>query len=268
VNGTTGNDAINQNGNTITVNNAAVVNFTAYPTLTLNGNNGDDVLSIRPGSLVGVTTLNVNGNDPTASDVVIVTGGAGVDTLTITPLTADSATVTGLLGPVVNVNTAESLTYNGLGGNDLVTVAAPAASTTTYTPGVTPDAAGLQVNSLIPLALTNLGAGGQSVQLAAGAASTLVYNGTNVNDVFAVTVGTPVTDGRVTLNAQLPVETSGVPTLTLNGLLGDDSFTVTAVAANPLPFTAINLNGGEPSASPARWCSRQERPRRPSPAPA
>src|SRR6202008_78075 len=36
VNGTTGNDAINQNGNTATVNKPAVVNFATYPTLTLN----------------------------------------------------------------------------------------------------------------------------------------------------------------------------------------------------------------------------------------
>ena len=37
VNGTNGDDAINQNGNSVTVNNGAVVNFSGYPTLTLSG---------------------------------------------------------------------------------------------------------------------------------------------------------------------------------------------------------------------------------------
>ena len=57
--------------------------------------------------------------------------------------------------------------------------------------------------------------------------------------------GVPATDGRVTLNGQLPVETSGVTTLTLNGFDGDDSFTVTSGH----PYTSITLAGGNPSAS-------------------
>ena len=86
------------------------------------------------------------------------------------------------------------------------------------------------------------------MQIAGGAAagSTLIYNGTGANDTFAVT-GVAGPKGHVALNNQLPVETANVATLTLNGLDGDDSFTVTA-SAN-LPYTAINLNGGDPSGS-------------------
>ena len=54
VNGTNANDAITQTGNNITVNNGAAVVFTAYPTLTLNGLNGDDTVSVQPSGLVGV----------------------------------------------------------------------------------------------------------------------------------------------------------------------------------------------------------------------
>ena len=49
--------------------------------------------------------------------------------------------------------------------------------------------------------------------------------------------------GNVLLNNQLPVQTTGVTTLTLNGLAGDNTFGITATTANPLPFTVINVNG-------------------------
>src|SRR5207237_7231726 len=42
INGTNGNDAINQSGNTVTVNNGAEITFATYPALRLTGNNGDD----------------------------------------------------------------------------------------------------------------------------------------------------------------------------------------------------------------------------------
>ena len=52
---------------------------------------------------------------------------------------------------LVTFNTTESLTYNGQGGNDLLTFSVPV-GTTTYTPGATPDAATVQVDSLVPIA--------------------------------------------------------------------------------------------------------------------
>ena len=168
---------------------------------------------------------------------MVVNGTSGSDTITVTPTGPDSATVQVNALPLVTITTTEQLVINGLGGNDMLTVDVPAGSTTTYTPGATPDAASLQVNSLVPIGFTNLGAGGQAVQIAGGvgAGSTLIYNGTAANDMFAVT-GVAGPKGHVVLNNQLPVETANVATLTLNGLDGDDSFTVTA-SAN-LPYTA------------------------------
>ncbi len=85
VNGTNGDDAINQSGNTVTVNNGATVTFASYPTLNLNGNNGDDVFNVWPTTLAGVTAFNVDGGDPTASDKLIVNGTAGADSINFTP---------------------------------------------------------------------------------------------------------------------------------------------------------------------------------------
>ncbi len=97
INGTNGNDAINQNGNSVTVNNGAVVNFAsganAYPTLTLDGKNGDDDCNIRPATLTGVTAFNILGGDPTASDELVVNGTVAADTVNITPTAADGGTV-------------------------------------------------------------------------------------------------------------------------------------------------------------------------------
>ena len=98
VDGTDGNDAINQNGNAITVNNSAVVNFATYPSLTISGNSGDDVISVNPTPLVGVTTsFQVTGDDPTASDKLIVNGSVGADVIGYNALGAGigSVTITG-----------------------------------------------------------------------------------------------------------------------------------------------------------------------------
>ena len=57
VRATNGNDAITQTGNTIAVNNHAIVNFTAYPTLNALGLDGDDVVSVEPTTLVEETSM-------------------------------------------------------------------------------------------------------------------------------------------------------------------------------------------------------------------
>src|SRR5205823_4930990 len=136
INGTNGNDSINQSGNVVTVNNGADVTFASYPTLTLNGNNGDDTFNVNSATLTGVTTFNVNGGDPTASDRVVVNGTAGIDTITYLPSAADAGSVTGL-GPTINLATVENVTINGQGNNDTLVVTTPAGQDhITHTPGV------------------------------------------------------------------------------------------------------------------------------------
>ena len=213
--------------------------------VTLLGQGGDDSFSIDP--QVGLT-VNADGGPPTASDRVVIDGTSGSDTVTITPTGPDSATVQVNGLGLVTITTTEGLIFNGHGGNDLLTVAVPAGSTTTYTPGARPIRPASRSIASCQLPSPTSAMGGQAVQILGGpaAGSTLIYNGTTANDTFAVT-GVVGPKGHVVLNSQLAVETANVATLTLNGLDGNDSFTVSA-SAN-LPYTAINLNGGDPSGS-------------------
>jgi hypothetical protein len=138
-----------------------------------------------------------------------------------------------------------ALTYNGQGGNDLLTINAPAGSTTVYNPGSTPDAGSVQTNSLVPLSFTNLGNGGQAVNLAGGAASSLIYNGTAAKSIFTVTGLTGPTGGLVQLQIngvnQLPIVTNvNVTSLTLNGVAGNDTFNL----AGGLPYSTTTVDGG------------------------
>ena len=77
-NGTHGNDTIALQflggANRIWLNASPVVSFTSFGTVNMNGRFGDDKFNVLPVGLVGVTTINVNGGDPTASDELVVTG--------------------------------------------------------------------------------------------------------------------------------------------------------------------------------------------------
>ncbi len=256
VNGTNGDDAINQAGNSVTVNNGAVVTFNNYATLDLNGSNGDDTFNVAPATLAGVTTFNVDGGNPTASDTVIVNGTAGADTVDIDGLGSDSATVNGL-GPAVNLTTTEHLTYNGLGGDDDLTVTAPVGgSEITFTPGATADAGsithlGFGSNaSLLPINYASLGTSGSLTfdSTGGGRDSGLDIQGTANDDQFDVTSTGTVQIVKPTFGVAVtvPINTTGAIFLRLSGGSGDDIFNV----PGDQPITlGINVQGGDPSAS-------------------
>ena len=252
IDGTNGNDAIDQTGNVVTVNNDAPIDFSGggYTTLNLAALAGDDVINVNPTGalgLVGITTFNVDGGSPTASDKVIVNGtAAGADVFAYDPTGANSANVT-VNGLVVGVSNTEQLVINGLGSTttgDLLTVTTLAnVNTFNYTPGATPDSGSFQVGSLLPMSFTDLGVGSNYVAVVGGAGSSLVYNGTVNSDAFGVT--SVAGSGEVTLTAigttYVPVRTDpAVTTLTVNGIGGNDRFTV--AAGNP--YAGIALNGG------------------------
>jgi hypothetical protein len=229
--------------NRIWVNSQAVVSFSSFGAVTLQGLFGDDKFSVTPVGLVGVTAINVAGGDPTASDSLLVTGTTGADAIVFAPTAADAATVTVNAAAPIAFSTTEALTINGLGGGDTLAVTTPAGpDTITYSPGATVDSASVQVGSLVPLNFNNLGAGSVRLADTGGAADSLVYNGTAASDTFNV-VG--AAGGTITLNSQLPVQTPGIANLTLNGLAGDDTFNLTGA----LPYTATTLDGGDPSGS-------------------
>src|SRR5262249_19308142 len=153
--------------------------------------------NVHPGDLSPtVTDITVTGGDPTASDELVVNGTAGSDVVDYRPSGAasDAGTVdiTGLAP--ITFDTIENLVYNGLGGNDTVsvtTVAGP--DLVTLTAGAAIDAGTITSTRLVgapssaaPLSYSNLGAGGTLTFANDNAAparqDTLTYNGTANND--------------------------------------------------------------------------------------
>lgn len=112
----------------VTVDDGTRVTFAGnLTTLNVNAGAGDDVIAVTPGAFTGAGGINVDGGDPTASDLVIVNGTAGADNVTIDTLTADGARIAGL-GAVVSITTTEHLKYMGHGGDDELTIVTPSGS--------------------------------------------------------------------------------------------------------------------------------------------
>ena len=84
IDGTNADNAINQSGDVVTIDANTPITFSTYPTVTINGLAGDDTFNVYPTTFIGVTTFNVNGGDPTASDKLIVNGTAGTDAFNYT----------------------------------------------------------------------------------------------------------------------------------------------------------------------------------------
>ncbi len=80
-------------------------------------------------------------------------------------------------------------------------------------------------------------------------AGPLTVNGTNANNAinYGVGVGGP-TRGLVSIDSFETIEFSNKTTLTINGLSGDDQINLNNLSL-PTGLTAINVDGGEPSAS-------------------
>ena len=252
----------------VTVDNQEAMNFTNKDHLIINGLAGDDQTNLNnPNTPAGNTAgglkdITVNGNDPTASDTLIVNGRVNVaDTITYTPATTTSDTgsvaISGL--PTVNFSGAEHLVINGQNGGpglvaDTLTINTANLSTgqtEILTPGSTFDSGHVDFHDrnggtnpiAVPVDFTALGVGGNLTFADSGRDDNLIYNGTNLDDTFSVSAA-----GDVTLNNQIVVHTPSIAILTLAGLNGDDKFNVTG-QTGATNFTGITVEGGDPSAS-------------------
>ncbi len=237
INATNGNDAIQQLNNQVTVNNGTVIGFDGYVGLTLNGLAGNDQFNVSPATLVDLTTFTTDGGTSSAGDALVVNGTASQNAIGFTPTSANVGSVSVDAAPVVDFMSIGNVMINGQGGDDSLTAATPVGTNgITYTPGATVDAASVQVGSLVPMSFTNLGGGGDVTLDDAGAtrADNLTYNGTSAVDAFTVDAG-----GDIHLNSQLVVHTPGVNNLTLNGLAGDNTYSISASQ----PYGAITVNG-------------------------
>ncbi|KKM72636.1 hypothetical protein LCGC14_1418530, partial [marine sediment metagenome] len=222
-------------GGRVTVDNFEPIEFINKQNLVIDAGAGSDTIHLNnPSTPTGLTSITVNGDDPTASDTLIVNGVAGTVLVHTGSLTITG--VTGLAGAVpVNYGTIEELVVSA-GSSSRLTVRGSADYT--VNPGAAVDE-GTVLTAWIPISFVGFGPGA-TIELAG--TDDLVVNGTEAPDAFAVAA----TSGDVTPAGRATIERSGSLTdLYLNGLGGDDTFDVTGSQ----PYTTINISGGDPSAS-------------------
>lgn len=225
--------------------NAAVVFAslgTDASTVTMNGLGGDDLFSVTPIADWGLGQINVNGGEPSASDRLVVNGLPADDAIDVTPTGPNSADIVGA-GPVPVIATGiESLTINGQGGDDDLRVLTPAGDNViTVTPGAAADAAAVAVDGLLPFDFRNLGTGGTFSVIDAGGNDSVTVRGSDAIDVFTVAATTGTVTVQTGATVHIPILSTGVDSLTLEGLAAGDTFNVTG----PQPFTTLTLSGGE-----------------------
>jgi hypothetical protein len=234
---------------TVSVNAGPTFLFINVPALTIDALGGDDLVDLvtpAPNGADWHVNVTIDGGPPSASDHLIVET-PGFNAVSYTPTSPNSGTLV-INGAVNNTNVniidIEQFTYNGMGGNDVLTmIGNSGANVFTLTPGANPDAGTLGMDTTLPVAFVNLGATGKVIVNGNGGADSLVYYGTPVNDTFSIDNNASPAGGKVTLNARVPVITTAIATLTLEGLAGDDTFNlVPTIAASP--YTTLNLHGG------------------------
>jgi hypothetical protein len=206
-------------GGLVTVDNFESIEFSNKAALTINAGDGEDRL-------------------------IVQAPGAGAETAVYTPTAFDGGKLDlTSLGLLVTINTTEVLIYDGQGDNDSLTIVGTSgADTIVHTPGANDQAGSLQVNSLLALNYQNLGSGASLTVDGGAGTDTLVYNGTPADDLFTVNGS-----GQVILNSRLPVNTTSVETLTLQGLQGYDTVSLVGTGGNDsiiITGQAVRINGG------------------------
>ena len=229
------------NDGTVIRYNPLVLNFDA---VIVNGRFGSDTFSVTPHPGVAFT---VNGGDPagsTISDRVVVNGTFLTETITVAPTAADAGVVIVNGFPVVTLGAVEHLTIAGVGlADNLVVVGTVADDVIVHTPGAAGDEGSVRVNTLLPIDYRFLGAPGQlTIDGSVGAADQIHVQGTAGDDTFSVAATTGIVSQSVN---RIPLVPTNVENLTLNGLGGNDEFTING----PQLFTSISVNGGDPGAS-------------------
>ena len=237
----------------VSVDGFETIEFINHTNLIIDGLAGDDVINLNHASNpLGLTTITVNGNDPTASDVVIVNNAAGSTPIDYTPDPAgtgdvDSALITGAQLVPVTVDTVELVIINGQSLNDTLDVNTPAGATNSIvelTPGATIDSGQVQVDRLLPMQFKNLGSSARLTFTDPSTSDTdrLLYNGTPFADTFLVPSGT--SDTSIGLNFQIEVDTVNLERYTLRGMGGDDFYGITPPSTRNVAITAQGDEGG------------------------
>ncbi|MEM7311707.1 MAG: dockerin type I domain-containing protein [Planctomycetota bacterium] len=240
----------------VAVDGFETIEFAAKETLVLNGLGGSDEFSLNydntPSALTGIT---VNGGDPTSgSDVAIVSGTVGADTIDFAPTSDNDATVTISGLPVVTLDNIEEAILDGQGGPDSLTYTSPAGvDILQFTPGPGNDGSSGSIEGvsdlggqLMPVSYSDIWRLA-SPQLAFSDANgnrvdILSILGTDNDNTFTVNSGGLVTTFDVQASSAPSIGTSGVFDLALLGLNGSDTFNV----PGNHPFGVMRVLGGNP----------------------
>ncbi len=273
-----GNNAINytsQSGSgLVTIDNFEPISFTKKDHLDLFAGAGDDTINIQSGAApTGDTSdflqdITVRGNDPTASDTLIVNGTSGQDDIDYRPDTLGSGSVNVNSNPTINFTTIESLVIDGQGGNDQLAYIAPGndgdGNNLTLTSSVVSDTStitGHEVggDQLTPLTFQHVG-DGASIEFSnanEGRSDSLDVYGSAAADQFNLdpddggSLDVYRLDEPGNVRVMIEVLTPSISTLALHAADGDDQFNVVCMENNnvALPYDNLIIDGGNPSAS-------------------
>lgn len=236
----------------VSIDGFETLEFNNHTNLIIDALAGDDVINLNHASNpLGLASITVNGNDPTASDVVIINNATGSTPIDYTPDSAgtgdvDQALITGAQLVPVTVDTVELVMINGTGLNDTLDVntpATPADSLVELTPGATIDSGHVQVNWLLPMEFKNLGPTARLTVTDPNTndADRFHYNGTAYSDAFSVPFGT--SDTSIGLNFQIEVDTVNIERYVLRAQAGDDVYAIVPPSSRNVAITALGDAG-------------------------
>ncbi len=216
------------------------IETTSITNLVLEGGDGDDVFSLSAaGAALPYTTTRISGGDPSASDVVTLTGDNSA--ITVTMNADNSVTVTGgglgtvtLAGiEIINLNAGSgAVTFNGTAGVDEIVAAPIDTDTIRMEEGATGPAVFTTTIAAITVAEGNANDG-----------DTLTVHLTPANET--VTVNNSAATGEVTVTAPTTLKgisftSANIESLRVLGGSGTDTFNVTA---GTFP---VSIDGGDP----------------------
>jgi hypothetical protein len=248
VNGTPANNSISYgpgngdpvNNGLVTVDNFESIEFSKKANLFINTGAGTDTVDLENSNTpTGLTSVTVTGGTPPNNFTTLIVNGVGA-TVNVNTATNTITGATGAGGSVpINFSAIEALTVNA---GPSTTLAVAGSSTYVLSPEAATDFGTLQTATL-PLSYTGFGTGKSLALTGTETGASLLYYGTQASDLFAI--NTSPAGGEIDLNTRASVTTASIPTATLEGLGGSDTFTlVPTISASP--FTTLNLLGSGP----------------------